>query len=133
MNTTVDDDSHLLLALEQQRCQAMMNADFAHLRTLLHPDLVHIHAKGQVDDYASYFGSGGVKVDYRRVERSDLRVRLLGDTALMSGRQLLEAVRKDGTGTVHIDSQVLQVWTRGAEGCWQQLSFQTTPLSMRVE
>src|SRR4051812_20116759 len=45
----------LLLDLEAARCEAMKRADFARLREILHPSLMHVHAKGQVDDYESYF------------------------------------------------------------------------------
>lgn len=121
----------LLLDLEAQRCDAMRRADFALLREILHPALTHVHAKGQVDDYESYFRSGGTHVDYRQIDRSELKVRVLGGTALMTGRQLLVAVRKDGSGTVRIDSRVMQVWTED-EGRWRQLAFQTTPLAMSV-
>ena len=121
----------LLLDQEAQRCDAMRRGDFARLREILHPGLTHVHAKGQTDDYASYFHSGGTHVDYRQVDRSDLQVTVLGEAALMTGRQQLVAVRKDGSGTVHIDSRVMQVWAHH-EGRWRQLAFQTTPLAMHI-
>ncbi|WP_417284907.1 nuclear transport factor 2 family protein [Comamonas sp.] len=120
-----------ILEREQQRCDAMKRGDFDRLKELLHPDLTHVHAKGQVDSYESYFRSGGTHVDYQQIDRSDLRVQVLGDTAVMTGRQLLVAVRKDGSGTVRIDSQVLQVWTEH-EGQWRQIAFQTTPTEMSI-
>jgi hypothetical protein len=55
----------------------------------------------------------------------------MGDNALMTGRQMLVGVRKNGTGTVTIDSRVMQVWVKEA-GRWQQLAFQTTPTEMSV-
>ncbi len=121
-----------VLQREAERCAAMMAGDFDRLREILHPELTHVHAKGQLDDYDSYFAGGGTRVTYREVSRSDLTVRLAGDAAVMTGRQRLVAVRKDGSGTVTIDSRVLQVWVR-ASGGWRQLAFQTTPLAMRVE
>lgn len=120
-----------LRELERQRCDAMRRGDFARLREILHPDLLHVHAKGQVDDYASYFAGGGTHVDYKQIDRYDLKVRILGDTAIMSGRQLLVAVRKDGSGTVRIDSRVLQVWTLEGEN-WRQIAFQTTPTELSI-
>ena len=120
-----------LLDLESQRCDAMKRADFARLREILHPGLTHVHAKGQVDDYDSYFSTGGTHVDYVQIDRSDLHVQVLGESAVMTGRQLLVAVRKNGSGTVRIDSRVLQVWTRSS-GAWRQIAFQTTPLEMSI-
>ena len=121
----------LLLDLEAQRCEAMKRADFTRLREILHPGLTHVHAKGQTDDYESYFRSGGTHVEYRQIDRSELKVQVMGKAALMTGRQLLVAVRKDGSGTVRIDSRVMQVWTQ-EDGRWRQLAFQTTPLEMSV-
>lgn len=128
---TAPDTESQLLDLEAQRCSAMKRADFARLREILHPGLTHVHAKGQTDDYESYFRTGGTHVDYRQIDRSDLKVEVLGDAALMTGRQLLVAVRKDGSGTVRIDSRVMQVWARH-DGNWRQLAFQTTPLEMSI-
>ncbi|MNY47468.1 hypothetical protein D3C86_1827370 [compost metagenome] len=121
----------LLLELGAQRCEVMKRADFARQREILHPALPHVHAKGQIDGYERYFRSGGTHVDYRQIDRSELKVQVLGGTALMTGRQLLAAVRKDGGGTVRIDSRVMHVWTQD-EGRWRQLAFQTTPLEMSV-
>ncbi|CAN7619807.1 nuclear transport factor 2 family protein [Variovorax sp. LjRoot175] len=128
---TPSDTASLLLDLETQRCEAMKRADFARLREILHPGLTHVHAKGQTDDYESYFRAGGTHVDYRQIDRSELKVQVLGSTALMTGRQLLVAVRKDGSGTVRIDSRVMQVWVQ-KDGQWRQLAFQTTPLEMSI-
>ncbi|PJI96104.1 uncharacterized protein DUF4440 [Acidovorax sp. 69] len=122
----------LLLDLEAQRCDAMKRGDFARLREILHPGLTHVHAKGQTDDYDSYFRSGGTHVDYQVIDRSELHVQVLGTCAVMTGRQLLVAVRKNGTGTVRIDSRVLQVWTQEDGGPWRQIAFQTTPLEMSI-
>jgi ketosteroid isomerase-like protein len=125
------DDAKTLIDLEQQRCNAMMNGDTERLRQLLHRDLIHVHAKGQVDGFDSYFSTGGFNVHYKRVERSELVVRVRGNSALMTGRQMLVGVRKNGTGTVTIDSRVMQVWVKEGER-WQQLAFQTTPTEMSV-
>lgn len=120
-----------LRRLEAERCQAMMAGDKARLQQLLHKDLIHVHAKGQVDTYDSYFASGGFKVNYTRVERSDLDIRVMGDSALMLGRQLLEAVRKASGERIRIDSRVMQVWVREGD-TWQQVAFQTTPTEHEV-
>lgn len=120
-----------ILEREKQRCDAMKRGDFDRLKELLHPALTHVHAKGQVDSYESYFRSGGTHVNYEQIDRSNLRVQVLGQTAVMTGRQLLVAVRKDGSGTVRINSQVLQVWTQH-EGQWRQIAFQTTPTEMSI-
>lgn len=120
-----------LRSLEAARCEALLSGDRARLGGLLHPGLVHVHAKGQVDTRESYLAGGGFKVDYQRVERAGLEVRVLGDAALMTGRQLLEAVRKESGERIRIDSFVTQVWVR-AGGSWKLLAFQTTPSEFAV-
>jgi Domain of unknown function (DUF4440) len=131
-STFADHTKSVLLRLEQERCRAMVAGDRARLMELLHRDLVHVHAKGQVDGYDSYFASGGFNVDYKNVQRfDDLSVRVLGSAALMTGRQLLEAVRKSTGEKVRIDSYVTQCWVLEGAG-WQQISFQTTPREMTV-
>lgn len=123
--------SETIQNLEAERCAAMLRGDVERLKGLLHKDLIHVHAKGQVDNFESYFAVGGFKVNYTRLERSDLRVQVLGDVVLMTGRQILEATRKIGGERIRIDSQVMQVWAQGGES-WQQLAFQTTPAEMSV-
>lgn len=58
-------------------------------------------------------------------------MRVIGDSALMTGRQMLVGVRKNGSGTVTIDSRVMQVWVK-EKGHWKQLAFQTTPTEMSI-
>jgi ketosteroid isomerase-like protein len=127
-----DIDTHeTLRRLEAERCRALLDGDRERLAQLLHPDLIHVHAKGQIDTYDSYFAGGGFKVDYRRVERGELAIRVTGDAALMTGRQLLEAQRKASGERIRIDSQVMQVWVR-AGAAWQQVAFQTTATEFTV-
>lgn len=128
---SAEDTVGLLCQLEQERCQAMMAGDRERLKQLLHKDLLHVHAKGQVDGYESYFSTGGFNVNYTRVERSELDIKVFGESALMTGRQLLEAVRKASGERVRIDSRVMQVWVRDGQS-WRQLAFQTTPTSLAI-
>lgn len=125
------DPIETLRQLEAERCRALLEGDRERLAQLLHPDLIHVHAKGQVDTYESYFAGGGFKVDYRRVERGELDIRIAGDAALMTGRQLLEAERKASGELIRIDSQVMQMWVR-AGASWRQVAFQTTPTEFTV-
>lgn len=131
-STPITEVQDILVQLEQERCRAMMAGDITRLKALLHPDLVHVHAKGQVDNFESYFSTGGFNVNYTNLQRfDDLRVRVQGNMALMTGRQLLEAVRKKTGDRVYIDSHVMQVWMLDGSQ-WRQLAFQTTPREMSV-
>ena len=118
MNRSEVSSAANLIALERERCSAMVAADRGRLQDLLHRDLVHVHAMGQVDSYESYMATGGFSARYLRVERfDDLQVRILGDSALMTGRQLLELERKDIGDCMRIDSRVMQVWVQEDGRC----------------
>ncbi len=125
-------DAALLLQCELDRCQALLDGDVERLRQLLHPGLFHVHAKGNVEDFDGYVGSVLAKSEFRVLRRfDDLHVRVFGDTAVMTGRQLAESVRRATGDHVRIESMVTQVWVR--EGAhWRQLSYQTTPMEMTV-
>jgi ketosteroid isomerase-like protein len=128
MNTTAT----LLVQLERDRCEAMIQGDAARLAQLMHPDLFHVHAKGNVEHYDSYVGSALLKSTFTSLRRfDDLQVRVFGNAALMTGRQLAESVRKATGEHVRIDSMVTQVWALDGER-WRQLSYQTTPIEMTV-
>ena len=122
----------LLVQLEQDRCRALLTANGERLKQLMHPDLFHVHARGNVEDFDSYTGSALLKSSYTTLQRfEDLSVRVFGDAALMTGRQLAISSRKATGEQVYIDSMVTQVWARNGER-WQQLSYQTTPTEMTV-
>lgn len=128
MNTT----ESLLVQLERGRCQALLAGDQRRLKELMHADLFHVHARGNVESFESYTGSGALKSNYTVLQRfDDLRVQVFGDAALMTGRQLAVSSRKATGERVHIDSMVTQVWVRSDSG-WQQLSYQTTPIELTV-
>jgi hypothetical protein len=122
----------LLLQLEHDRCQALLAGNRERLKQLMHPGLFHVHARGNVENFESYTGSGALKSSYSVLQRfEDLKVQVFGDAALMTGRQLAVSSRKATGERVHIDSMVTQVWVRNGDR-WQQLSYQTTPIEMTV-
>jgi hypothetical protein len=49
------DDANGVLLAEQSRCQALENDDFVALKELVSPDVTHTHAKGNIDNFESYF------------------------------------------------------------------------------
>lgn len=129
---TVNPIATVLLQLEQDRCRALLTGDGERLKQLMHPELFHVHARGNVEDFETYIGIGALKSNYTTLQRfDDLKVRVFGDAALMTGRQLAISSRKATGESVYIDSMVTQVWARNGER-WQQLSYQTTPTEMTI-
>ncbi|HYF19802.1 MAG TPA: nuclear transport factor 2 family protein [Ramlibacter sp.] len=122
----------LLIRLEEERCHALLTGDAERLKALMHPGLFHVHASANVEDFEAYTGTATLKSLYSQLRRfDDLKVQVLGDTALMTGRQLAVSSRRASGEQVYIDSMVTQVWVRNGEH-WQQLSYQTTPREMKI-
>jgi len=80
-----------ILALEEKRCAAMTANDLAALEGMFHDALIYTHSSAVVDTRASYLEalrSGHTR--YENIRRSDEKVRVCGDTALVTGRAIID-------------------------------------------
>jgi ketosteroid isomerase-like protein len=81
-----------ILTLEDKRYAAMCSGDFAALEAMLHDELLYTHSSGLTDTKATWLTSlRSGKTKYKSAACSDRRVRLAGDTALVTGRAAIEA------------------------------------------
>ncbi|MDA8108784.1 MAG: nuclear transport factor 2 family protein [Betaproteobacteria bacterium] len=120
---TIEQD---ILALESRRYGAMTAQDTAGLGQLLHDDLVYTHSSAVVDTKQSYVeGIRSGKFRYRKIERAEERVRVYGDTALVTGRAAIE-VEVDGKPK-SLKLRYLNVWVRQA-GAWKFVAWQSTAI-----
>ena len=116
-----------ILAVEKNRTTALEHCDFDALDKLLADDLTYVHASGKVDTKASYLGAlrtGDLR--YLSWEPKDLQVRVLGDSAVLTGGYHVRAVDQRVQGEpldVHVI--VLSVYAKRA-GHWQQVAWQST-------
>lgn len=118
-------ESHIL-QLESERCRALAARDLPALEALMDDGLVHVHATGKVDDKAQYLEMVARHIDFLSVERSGMRVRVHGDTAIASGRLQQRIVLRESGEQRLMQAYVTQVWIRG-EGGWRQCAFHATP------
>jgi ketosteroid isomerase-like protein len=117
-----------LLELEQLRCEALANDDYAGLREILAATLTHVHTRGNQDSLESYLAYVAERIDILNVTRRDLEVSVYGDCAVMTGHQTNTArLRGSDADPVEVEAQVMQVWVK-TTGQWQQVAFQATPL-----
>lgn len=118
-------DEQDILALENSRYEAVLNADFEAFADLCHPDLVYAHSNGERDDLGSYMEKcrQGVYV-YHRIEHPVERVKIVGNVALVLGEMQADLTIK-GTRT-SLDNTALAVWVR-AGSSWKLLAYQPTP------
>ncbi len=122
---TDNDDVAAVLAAEERRYRAMLDADLAALDELCADELSYAHSNGARDTKAEYFDkvrSG--YYDYHRIDHPVERVEVVGDAAIVVGRMIADldsgGVRKT------IDNLALAVWTRDG-GSWRLLAYAPTP------
>jgi ketosteroid isomerase-like protein len=118
------DDVDEVLAAEDRRYRAMVEADLDTLDRLCADELSYAHSSGVRDTKAEYFAKvrSGYYV-YRRIDHPVERVEVVGDTAIVVGRMVADLV-VDGVEKT-IDNLALAVWTRTAQG-WRLLAYAPT-------
>jgi hypothetical protein len=115
-----------LLALEARRFDAMIARDFAKLDALVHDELRYTHSSGVTDGKASWLDSmRSGRVKYQSARCSEQKVRIYGETALITGRAQIEAEIAGQPKTLRL--LFLNAWTRTPQG-WQFVAWQSTPL-----
>jgi len=115
-----------VLALEEKRCAAMAANDVAALEKLFHDDLIYTHSSAVVDTRASYLAtlkSGHTR--YHSIKGSKEKVRVSGDTALVTGRAIIDVTVKGEKK--HLDTRFLDVWIKTPQG-WKFIAWQSTKL-----
>jgi ketosteroid isomerase-like protein len=121
-------DADAVKALELERFQAQEKNDFAALERLLADDLVYTHSSGNVDSKASYIDSLRTgKSRYLKIAPEDLRVRVVGDLALIHGRGVftLETNVNGQKGENPLHLSFLDIWQK-KNGKWQMIAWQST-------
>jgi ketosteroid isomerase-like protein len=104
-----------ILALEDKRYAAMCGGDFAALEAMLHDELLYTHSSGLTDTKATWLASlRSGKTKYKSATCSDRKVRLAGDTALVTGRAAIEA--ENQWPAAQLEARVPQCLDTNAEG-----------------
>ena len=115
-----------ILALERQRLDAAVEGRTDVLQALLHHNLVYSHSNGLLDTFDSMIDKiDSGYFDYQRIETSEQRVILEGETAVITGRQDAEVLVD--SKMVLLRNRTLSVWVRAGES-WKLIAFQPTPL-----
>ena len=116
-----------ILALEDERFGAMTARDFPRLQLLVHDELMYTHSSGMVDGKATWLDSmKSGRVKYKKAQCTERKVRLYGDTALITGRAQIEAEIGGEPKTLKL--LFLNAWTKTPQG-WKFVAWQSTPLA----
>jgi len=119
--TTVDGE---IKSLEEARNQAVLHGDVAALDRMTSDDYTFITLRGELrtkSDILKGFASGSFHYDSRQV--SDLKVRVYGDTAIVTERSVQKGMEngKDYSG----DYRFTRVYVK-ENGHWLTVALQTT-------
>lgn len=110
--------------LEHERNRAILNGDAATLERMTSDDYTFITLRGELRtkaDVVKGFQSGTFKYDWRTI--SDLKVRVYGDTAIVTGRSTQKGTEsgKDYSG----DYRFTRVYVK-QKGRWVTVALQAT-------
>jgi ketosteroid isomerase-like protein len=117
-------DTEKILALEEERNQAILHNDVAVLDRLTADDYTFITLRGELRTKAEVlrnFKTGAAKYDSRAI--SDLKVRVYGNSAVVTGRAVQKGM-ENGTDYSG-DYWFTRVYVN-KDGRWQTVALQTT-------
>ena len=119
--TSAEDE---IKSLEETRNQAILHGDVAVLDRMTSDDYTFITLRGEMrtnSDILRGFASGSFHYESREI--SDLRVRIYGDAAVVTGRSVQKGMEngKDYSG----DYRFTRVYVR-QQGHWLTMALQTT-------
>ena len=117
-------DTEKILALEEERNQAILHGDVAALDRMTSDDYTFITLRGELRTKVEIlrdFKAGKIKYDSRTI--SDLKVRIYGNSAVVTGRAIQKGMEngKDYSG----DYWFTRVYVR-RDGRWRTVALQTT-------
>ena len=119
-------DERELTQLVKDLNEAVVKADVAVLERALHEDYVHQRPRGMVENRAQYLENRKARrVDFESLVPDEIKVRVYGDTAIVTGRSTAKG--KDQHGK--IDDQ--RHWTRvlvRRDGRWQFVHYHGAPI-----
>jgi ketosteroid isomerase-like protein len=113
-------------ALDQKRFDAMTKNDLDTLGTLLADDLTYHHSSGSADTKAAYIETLRTgKTRYHTIEPSEVKVRVYGNTAIVTGLAKLSFTSNGQVTNTQL--RYTDVWVQKGKA-WQMVSWQSTRL-----
>ncbi len=112
---------------ESARFGAMVKNDLAALDKLLAPELIYTHGDGRVVDKAAFIAdlkTGDFK--YVSIDAGESKVRVFGDTAIVSGVAGMSVTNKGAPAKIRI---VYSTTHLRRNGSWQMVAWHATRLA----
>ena len=119
-------DERELAQLVKELNEATVKADIAFLERVLHEDYAHHRPRGEVENRAQYLENRKARrVDFESLLADDIKVRVYGDAAVVTGRSTAKG--KDQHGKMNEQRRWTRVLVR-RDGRWQFVLYQGTPI-----
>ncbi len=115
-------DEAEIRSAENERIAALLAGDGSKLAALLADDLVHVHANGLQDNKDSYLATVTTKLEFLKLERPELTIRLVGDVAIVTGPFDQTMRIRDSGAVLEMQGILTQVWVKQG-GNWLQNTF----------
>ncbi len=113
--------------LETRRLRAMVEVDTAALDKILADDLTYTHSSGQVDTKAQFIASlKSGQLRYESVTTDEVKVRVDGDAAVVTGRGMMKV--KAGDRELNMPIRFTDVYVK-RRGRWQMVAWQSTRIA----
>jgi ketosteroid isomerase-like protein len=112
-----------ILDLESRRFHAMQEVDVATLNEILSDDLTYTHSNGWQQTKAEVIGVlGSGELKYLSITTRDLKVRVYGESAVVTGHAMVRIKARGEEETLNIC--YLDVYVK-QEGRWQMVAWQS--------
>jgi hypothetical protein len=120
-----DDPAGTVRDLEDRRWAALTSSDTDALRRLFADEMSYTHSNAMVDTKDTYLAAiDDGRVAYKAVQRSDEVVRTFGDTAVVTGRAVIDA--EAGGRLVQTVARYSAVWVCERDD-WRFVCWHSTP------
>ena len=115
-----------IIALENQRTEAMIKQDAKALEEILADDLSYVHSSARVETKAEFISNvTSGRTRYRAMEQNDVKVRQYGDTAVVTGHANVH-VEANGR-EVKFQIRFIDVYAK-RDDVWRMVAWQSTRL-----
>lgn len=115
-----------ILKLETEWVDALVKADAAALEKLYSDQLTYTHSSGSTDTKTEYITNlKAGKTKYESLVREDVKVRVLGNTALHTSKTNIKLISNGQPSAFAV--KMLHVWVKEGSN-WRMVAHQTTRL-----
>ncbi len=123
-----EDDEQTILALEEGWAHAYVADDATYLERVMGPGYVQTNVRGEVSTKAEEVAEvRDHAIHYERFESSDLKVRVYGDAAVVTGQTMIKATVAKSGRVIDASIRFTDTFVR-LDGRWQAIAGQTTLL-----